>query len=173
MTLITISRKHKILVTAFAILLTGLGYYLAVYKSFGYRSKNYIIGDVMILISLGIIEMMWLDMDRYANKNTFQVTVLTFIGIVTIMGTMMLKQNYLNSELNKNGFDTKATVVGFETDNSGRTTRNYAQIQYEYNSNQIIQREEYFDDKYKMNQNLKVRISKSDPYLYRIVQPDK
>ena len=173
MTLITISKKNKVLVSIVALLLTGLGYYLAVYKSFGYKSDHDIIGSVMIIVSLGIIEMMWLDVSNYSNKQTVHVAILTFIGLITIIGTMMLKQNYVSSELSKNGIDATATVVGFEADKGGRTTRKYAQIQYKCNNNQILQRVEYFDDKYKLNQDLKVRVSKSNPNLFEIIQLDK
>ena len=122
------------------------------------------------MISIAIIEMMWLNMDRYTNKNTFQVTLLTIIGVIVIFGTMMLRNNYVEMELSRNGVFTTGTVVGFETDGSGRTTENYAQIKYSYNSNQVLQRVQYFDDKYKLGQTLNIIVSKRNPDIFRIIE---
>lgn len=170
MTLITISKRNKIIVSFFAVILVAVGYYLAVYESYGYGSKNDIYGGVMIMISIGIIEMMWLNMDRYANKNTFQVALLTIIGVIVIFGTMMLRNNYVETELNKNGVFTTGTVVGFESEGSGRTAENFAQIKYSYNSNQVLQRVQYFDNKYELNQTLKIFVSKRNPDIFRIIE---
>jgi len=170
MTFITISKRNKILVSVIGVISILVGYYLAVYKSFSYGSKNDIIGSVIIIFCFAIIEMMWLNMDRYSNKNTFQVTLLTIVGVIVIIGMMFLRNNYLESELSRNGINTIGTVVGFEADRSGRTTRNYAQIKYEYSKNQILQRVEYFDNKYKLNQTLKIIVSKREPEMFKIIE---
>lgn len=168
MTLIDISSNKKIIITIVGILLTFTGYYLSVYKSFEYASKNQTYGGVMMIISIAIIQMMWLDVTKFTNK--IQIAFLVIIGIVIIFGTMALRQSYLTKELNKNGIRTIATVVGFEIDNSGRKARSYAQLRYKCNGQQILQRVEYFDDIYKLNQKLNILASTENPQMFEIIK---
>ena len=59
MSLITISKNNKILVSVIATILIFIGYYLAVYKSFNYQSNNDTIGNVMMLISISLFLNLW------------------------------------------------------------------------------------------------------------------
>ena len=64
MSLITISKNNKILVSVIATILIFIGYYLAVYKSFSYQSNNDTIGNVMMLISISLFPMLWLNINE-------------------------------------------------------------------------------------------------------------
>ena len=61
MSLIKISKRNKIVVSVIATILIFVGYYLAIYKSFSYQSNNDTIGNVMMIISMGLFPMLWLN----------------------------------------------------------------------------------------------------------------
>jgi hypothetical protein len=173
MSLITISKKNKILVSLIAIFLIFIGYYLAVYKSFGYQSNNDTIGNVMILISIGIIPMLWLNINKNSKwKKYIYILPMVIIGIIIIIVTLAKKKKYLEEEINKYGKNAIGKVIGFEV-GKGRSKRHYVTFKYEFENKQYIQRIENYDDEYEINQNLNLKISKRNPEMFKLIETEK
>ena len=165
MTLVTISKKNKVIATIVAIILAATGYYLAIYKSFAYQSSNETYGTTMVVIAIAAIQMMWLNIKgETATKQKIHIFILVPMAIIIIIAVMMLKATNLNAELDQNGENTVAKVIGFETE--GRRNREYVVIQYRYNNTVIVQRFENYDKKYLVNQQINIKFSKNNPEIF-------
>jgi hypothetical protein len=173
MTLINISKRNKIIVSVFATILIFTGYYLAIYKSFSYQSSNQTIGNVMMLISIGLFPMLWLNVAENSKwKKYVYVAPMVVIGIIIVILTIAQKKEYLEEELNKYGNKALGKVIGFEV-GKGRSKTNYATFKYMFENEHYIQRIENYDDEYKINQNLNLLISKRNPEMFKIIETEK
>ena len=164
MTLINISKRKKLIVSIIAVFLIFLGYYLAVYKSFNYQSSNQTIGNVLMIISIIIFPMLWYDGgENPTSKSKKFLIPNVIIAIGIIVGVISLRNNYLTNELNNYGTKVIGKVSGFEieTQRSGKT--DYATFKYEFENKHYLQRIENYDNEYKLNQNLNIKISKRNP----------
>ncbi len=173
MSLITISKNNKILVSVIATILIFIGYYLAVYKSFSYQSNNDTIGNVMMLISISLFPMLWLNINENSKwKKYVYVLPMVIIGIIIIIVTIAKKKEYLEEEINKYGKNAVGKVIGFEV-GKGRSKRHYVTFKYEFENKQFIQRFENYYDEYELNQNLNLKISKRNPEMFKIIETEK
>ena len=173
MSLIKISKRNKIAVSVIAIILIFVGYYLAIYKSFGYKSNNDTIGNVMMLISIGSFPMLWLNLLENSKGEKYQFVVpMVIVSMILIFVTMKKKEEYLEEEINNYGINANGNVIGFEI-GKGRSRTHYATFKYEFENKQYIQRIENYDDEYKINQNLNLKISKKNPEMFKIIENEK
>lgn len=171
MSLIKTSKKNKIIVSVLALLLIIFGYYLAIYKSFSYQSSNQTIGNVMILSCISLFPMLWLNISENSRwKKYIYVIPMVIIGSGIAIGIMIKRKNYLKEELNKYGINTAGIVTGFEVEHHRRSKTDYATFKYEFENRQFIQRIENYDDEYKLNQSLNIRISKRSPEMFEIIE---
>ena len=175
MNFIKLSKRDKILVSVIATIIIFVGYYLAIYKSFSYQSKKFMIGNVMMLISLSLFPMLWLNIAEYSKKKIYVYIVapLVFIGFISVFVTIAKKIEYLEEELNKHGINVVGKVIGFEVERHRRTKTEHATFKYEFENKQFIQRIENYDDEYKLNQNLNLKISKRNPEMFKIIEAEK
>ena len=174
MTLITISKRNKIIVSVIAIVLIIIGYYLSVYKSFGYQSNNDTTGNVLMLISIGLFPMLWLNIaDNSKWKKYVYVVPMVIVGCILVFVVMAKKREYLEEELSKYGQVAVGKVIGFEVEHTRRSTFDYATFKYEYQSKQFIQKTENFDNEYKIDQILNLKISKRKPEMFKIIEIEK
>ena len=175
MSLITISKRNKIIVSIIAIFLIFVGYYLSIYKSFSYQSSNDTYGNVMMIISISLFPMLWLNIGKNSKWEKFAtIAPMVIISFVLIIGMGIKRDEYLENELNKNGTNSIGVITGFEieTHRRGRQT-DYATFKYEFEHKQLIQRIENYDNEYKLNQNLKLKISKNNPEMFKILENEK
>ena len=173
MSLITISKKNKIIVSIIALILIFVGYYLAIYKSFSYQSNNDTIGNVIMLISIGLFPMLWLNINENSKwKKYIYIVPMIIIGIVIIIVTIAKKKEYLEEEINKYGKNAVGKVIGFEV-GKGRSKRHYVTFEYEFENKQYIQRIENYDNEYVISQNLNLKISKRNPEMFKIIENKK
>ena len=174
MTLIKISKRNKIIVSVIAIILIFTGYYLAVYNSFKYQSSNQTIGNVIMLISISLFPMLWLNVAENSKwKKYVYVAPMVVLGIIIIVFNMAKKNDYLEKELNQYGIATEGKVIGFEVEYSRRSKTDYATFKYEFESKKYRQRIENYDNEYKLNQNLQLKISKVNPEMFKIIENEK
>lgn len=68
MAAIKISTKNKIEIEFILAILSIVGYYLVIYKSFGYRSNNEVVGILMINFSVFILSLFYFNFTE-ATKN--------------------------------------------------------------------------------------------------------
>jgi branched-subunit amino acid transport protein AzlD len=173
MSLIKISKRNKIVVSVIATILIFVGYYLAIYKSFSYQSNNDTIGNVLMLISIGVFPMLWLNSsENFKWKKYVYVLPMVIVGIIIIIVTITKKKEYLDEEINKYGKNTVGKVIGFEV-GKGRSKTRYATFKYVFKKKQYVQRIENYDDEYKLNQILNVKISERNPEMFKIVKTTK
>jgi hypothetical protein len=174
MALINISKRNKIIVSVIATILIFIGYYLAIYKSFKYQSSNETIGNVMMLISIGLFPMLWLNVAENSKwKKYVYVAPMVVVGIVLIVFNMTKKKEYLEEELDKYGMATEGKVIGFEVKHRRRSKTDYATFIYQFENQQYKQRIKNYDNEYKLNQNLKLKISKRNPEMFKIIETEK
>ena len=174
MSLITISKRNKVIVSILATILIFVGYYLAIYKSFSYQSNNDTIGNVMMLISISLFPMLWLNIAENSKwKKYVYVVPMVIIGIILVIVMIAKKKEYLEGELSKYGNDIVGKVIGFEVENHRRSKTDYATFKYEFENKQFIQRIENYDNEYELNQNLKLKISKRNPEMFKIIETEK
>jgi hypothetical protein len=173
MSLITISKRNKVIVSIIAIILIFVGYYLAIYKSFSYQSNNHTIGNVMILISISIFPMLWLNITEKSKWRKYvYVAPMVIIGVILVFVMIAKKKEYLEVEISKYGNDAIGKVIGFEV-GKGRSKRHYVTFKYEFENKQFIQRFENYYNDYKLNQNLSLKISKRNPEMFKIIETEK
>ena len=174
MSLITISKRNKIIVSIIATILIFVGYYLSVYKSFSYQSKNDTIGNVMMIISIGLFPMLWLNIAENSKwKKYAYVAPMVIIGCILVFVMIAKKKEYLEEELNKYGQVAIGKVIGFQVEHTRRSKFDYATFKYEYENKQFIQKTENFDNEYKIGQILNLKISKRNPEMFKIVETEK
>jgi heme/copper-type cytochrome/quinol oxidase subunit 4 len=174
MSLIKISKRNKIIVSVIATFLIFIGYYLAIYKSFSYQSNNDTIGNVMMIISIGLFPMLWLNIAENSKwKKYAYVAPMVIISIVLIIMMIAKKKEYLEKELKEYGKDVVGRVTGFEVEHHRRSKTDYATFKYEFENKQYIQRIENYDYEYKINQNLNLKISKRNPEMFKIIETRK
>jgi uncharacterized membrane protein len=176
MSLITISKSNKIIVSIIATVLIFVGYYLSVYKSFSYQSKNDTIGNVMMIISIGLFPMLWLNIAENSKwKKYAYVMPMVIIGCVLVFVMITKKKEYLEEELNKYGQVVVGKVIGFEVEHTRRSKFDYAtfKYEYEYENKQFIQKTENFDSEYRIDQILNLKISKRNPEMFKIIETEK
>lgn len=174
MALIKISKKNKIIVSVVATILIFTGYYLVVYKSFNYQSSNQTIGNVMMLISISLFPMLWLDVAENSKwKKYVYVAPMVVIGIILIVFNMIKKNEYLKEELDKYGIEIEGKVIGFEVEHRRRSKTDYATFKYQFENKQYKQRIENYDNEYNLNQNLNLKISKRNPEMFKIIEIEK
>ena len=174
MSLIKISKRNKIVVSVIATILIFVGYYLAIYKSFSYQSNNDTIGNAMMIISIGLFPMLWLNIAENSKwKKYAYVAPMVIISIILIILMMAKKKEYLEEELKKYGINANGKVIGFEVENHRSSKTDYATFKYEYENKQYTQRIENYDDEYKINQNLNLKISKRNPEMFKIIETEK
>ena len=173
MSLIKISKRNKIVVSVIATILIFVGYYIAIYKSFSYQSSNQTIGNAMMLISISLFPMLWLNVAENSKwKKYVYVAPMVVIGIIIVILTIAKKKEYLEEEINKYGKNTLGKVIGFEV-GKGRSNTHYATFKYVFENKQYIQRIENYDDEYTINQNLQLKISKVNPEMFKIIENEK
>lgn len=171
MSLIKTSKRNKIIVSILALLLIFFGYYLAIYKSFNYQSSNQTIGGVMILTCISLFPMLWLNISKNPRWKKYVYTIpIVIIGSGIVIGIMIKRKNHLKEELNKYGINTVGIVTGYEVEHHRRNKTDYATFKYEFENKQFIQRIENYDDEYKLNQSLNIRISKRSPEMFEIIE---
>ena len=173
MSLIKILKRNKIVVSVIATILIFTGYYLAIYKSFSYQSNNDTIGNVMMLISISLFPMLWLNIYENSKwKKYIYIVPMVIIGIIITIVTIVKKKEYLEEEINKYGKNAVGKVIGFEV-GKGRSKRHYATFKYEFENKQYIQRIDNYDDEYVINQILNLKISKRNPEIFKIIETEK
>lgn len=174
MSLIKISKRNKVVVSLIATILIFVGYYLSIYKSFGYQSNNETIGNVMMIISIIVFPMLWLNNTENSKwKKYVYVVPMVIISIVLIILMIGKKKEYLEEELNKYGQDAIGKVIGFEVEHHRRSKTDYATFKYEFENKQFIQRIQNRDNEYKLNQKLDLKISKRDPEMFKVLVDKK
>ena len=174
MTLINISKRKKIIVSIIAFFFIFLGYYLAVYKSFSYQSNNQTIGNVLMIISIIIFPMLWYDAGENPSvKSKIFLIPNVFIAIGIVIGVISLRDNYLKNEINNYGTKVIGKVSGFEIETHRRGKTDYATFIYEFENKRFVQRIENYDNEYKLNQNLNIKISKRNPEMFEIIENEK
>lgn len=174
MSLITISKRNKIIVSIVATILIFVGYYLSVYNSFSYQSNNDITGNVMMIISISLFPMLWLNIGKNSKWEKFAtIAPMVIISIFLIIVMISKKNEYLEDELNKYGTNTIGKVTGFEIETHKSSKTDYATFKYEFENKQFIQRIENYDNEYELNQNLNIKISKINPEMFKIIETKK
>ena len=173
MSLIKISKRNKIIVSIIAAVCIFIGYYLSVFKSFNYQSNNDTIGNVLTIISVGLFPMLWLNIaDNSKWKKYAYVAPMVIFGCILVFVTIAKKKEYLENELNKYGKNAVGKVIGFEV-GKGRSKTHYATFKYEFEKKQYIQRIADYDDEYKINQILNLKISQRNPEMFAINETEK
>ena len=173
MSLITISKRNKIIVSIIATVGIFFGYYITVFKSFNYQSNNDTIGNVLTIISVGLFPMLWLNIAENSKwKKYAYVLPMVIFGCILVFVTIAKKKEYLEDELNKYGQNAAGKVIGFEI-GKGRSKTHYATFKYEFENKQYIQRITDYDDEYKINQILNLKISKRNPEMFAIKETEK
>lgn len=175
MSLINISKKYKIVVSVFATVLIFIGYYLSVYKSFNYQSNNDSYGNVLMIISIGMFPMLWLNISRHPQWEKYATIIpMVVFSFIIILGLSAKRKEYLEIELYKYGTNSIGIVTGFEieTHRRGKQT-DYATFKYELRSKQFIQRVENYEGQFKLHQNLNLKISKRNPEMFKILSTAK
>lgn len=174
MSLIKISKRNKIIVSVIATILFFVGYYLSVYKSFSYQSSNDSTGNAMMIISIGIFPMLWLNIAENSKwKKYVYVVPMVIISCILVFVMIAKKKEYLEDELNKYGQVAVGKVIGFEVEHTRRSKFEYATFKYEYENKQFIQKTENFDNEYKIDQILNLKISKRNPEMFKIIETEK
>ena len=173
MSLITISKRNKIIVSIIATVGIFFGYYLTVFKSFNYQSNNDTIGNVLTIISVGLFPMLWLNIAENSKwKKYAYVAPMVIFGCILVFVTIAKKKEYLEHELNKYGKNAVGKVIGFEV-GKGRSKTHYATLKYAFENKQYIQRIADYDDAYKINQILNLKISQRNPEMFAIKETEK
>lgn len=165
MYLIRISKKNKIIFSIVLGILMAVGYYLAVYQSFRYQSENQTIGGVMLLSGICFLTMIWFRWRKF-----WSMFAMIFVSILLIFLILQHKKYYIADELKKNGVQVKAKVIGFEEKKSRRSTTPFATFEYEFQNKKYRQRIENYDDEYKQNQILNLKISSEKPEIFEILE---
>ncbi|MCL9771046.1 hypothetical protein NAT47_11530 [Flavobacterium sp. HXWNR69] len=174
MSLIKISKRNKIIVSLIATILIFVGYYLAIYKSFSYQSNNDTIGNIMMIISIGLFPMLWLNISENSKwKKYVYVIPMVIVGIIIVIVTITKKKEYLEKELDKYGQKAVGKIIGFEVEHTRRSKFEYATFKYKYKNKQFIQKTENFDNEYKIDQILNLKISKRNPEMFKIIETEK
>lgn len=171
MALIDIPRKKKIIINVILVVFMGLGYYLAIYESFGYRSVNFTLGLLILYISFFCIPFFWFKIDHTTLKGkAFFMTPMVILAIVLIFTMMNKKDSFIENEVNSHGVNTIAKVTGFEKDTGLRrkNTSYFATIQYVFEGKTIVQRIENDDHTHHMDEKISIRFSKNYPAMFLI-----
>ena len=122
-------------------------------------------------ISLAVLPMLWLNVSENSKwKKFIYIAPMVVIGIGIIIGVMLKKESYLEEELVKNGINTIGIITGFEKESHNT---NYATFKYRVNGKEYIQRIEYYDDTYKIGDNLNIKSSKINPEMFKIIKVEK
>jgi hypothetical protein len=170
---------NKLIISILSVAGLVSGYFLSVYYSFGYKSGNYVIGLIIMFVSI-------MSFPKFRSLYTREVKIkapvliitLSLIGLTIVMFLLLMvvtyytKQNYLRSELTKNGIKTTAVVTGFEYESLKTSEIEYATIQYEYENNIITQRIEIYKNIYKIDQTIPIRFSSEHPEMFEIIEDE-
>lgn len=171
MTIITISKNKKIIVSITAIFLFCLGYYLSVYDSFAYQSNNFTIGSLMMATSFFAFPVLWLDLGENPKSKNYTIIIPTIIFLFCIIFLLTNnKKKYLVEELNKYGIIATAKVTGSEFENHKSGRKYFATFKYKTNGKEFVQRIENYKEEYKEGEILKILVSKRNPEMFEIVE---
>lgn len=169
MAAIKISTKNKIEIEFILAILSIVGYYLVIYKSFGYRSNNEVVGILMINFSVFILSLFYFNFTE-ATKNGERLYI-GFMVVLVITLTIIIqvnKRRYVENQLNKFGTNVTARVINFEVEHQRRRKRKYVVFEYYFENKKYTQRIEDYDKKFQLQQALKIRISRKNPEMFSL-----
>jgi uncharacterized membrane protein len=171
---INISKNKRPIVTVVSTAIIFLGYYLAVYQSFGYQSNNGNFGRAIMILSMFSCAFLWVGVDYSKKWQVIRfVLVIVAILISVIILTLLQRDKYLESELMENGETISATIIGFETEEGRKNLKtNYVTISYEYRAMRYRQRFIKHHDNFEMGQNLEITISKRNPEMFKLSESE-
>lgn len=152
----------------------GIGYYLFVYKSYGYKSWNDMIGGTMAMLGVILALMTFVDSPYksgwYEKKHLKFYFLSILLGISSIYLMVSQRSSFYEKEAT---IPTFAEVIGKERvrgfgRRSGNRVRVYATIQYFDKGKEIIQRLSDYDDSYVVGHYVPIKYSENQPELFRI-----
>jgi hypothetical protein len=171
-----LSRKTKVIVSALGVIAFVIGFYVSVFNSFGYQSNNEAIGLTCMLLSLLVYPILWPDLllkIQWKASVLMKTLVITGGGMVLVISFVFmiyyLRENYLQSELNKHGIQTTAIVTGFEYESRRSGKVEYATIQYASGNKTITQRVTNYSGTYHINQKLSIYYSRNNPEMFEVI----
>ena len=152
----------------------GIGYHLFVYKSYGYKSWNDIIGGVLVMI--GIISVFMTFVDSPYKSKWYQTKSFVFYlpSVLLALGAIFLMITNRDKFYEQQAtIPTLAEIIGKERvrrfGGRGRNRiRVYATIQYFDKGQKIIQRLSDYDDRYVVGHYVPIMYSENQPELFRI-----
>jgi len=169
MSLIKTSPKNKILISIALLPIIAVGYYLSVYQAYIYKSSNGTTGAAMVVISLMIYPMLWLNMEKTRTQKNLLTGIMVLISLTAIIMLMVLRESYEDRIINSNPVISEAHITALETERSwkGRRT-DYAIFTYFFKKRKINQR--IYDSNYSIGQVLKIRFSSEYPEMVEVLK---
>jgi uncharacterized protein YneF (UPF0154 family) len=169
MTLIKIPKKNKIITSIVLLVFIVIGFYLSVYKSYMYESNNDSTGFVLCYVSLLVLPMLWFEYEVISK--IIKILFIAFSLLVAVFLFWLIgstKTKYENSELKKNGVFTKAKIFDLIIVKGRRSKTEYAIFKYTFENKEFLQRVMNFDETYKIDQILNLKISSKNPEMFEI-----
>ncbi len=169
-----LSKKWKTFWVIIQLTIVGVGYYLFVYKSYGYKSYNDLIGGMMVMLGIVLSLMAFID-SPYTSK-WYEAKSLKFYipMIVLLLGAIFLLIANRNDFYEKEAtIPTFAEVirkqrVNFFSRKRGNRVRKYAIIRYFDQGQEVIQRISDEDNRFTVGDYIPIKYSMIRPELFRI-----
>ncbi|WP_108425821.1 hypothetical protein [Flagellimonas amoyensis] len=169
-----LSKNWKIVWILIQLAIISIGYYLFVYRSYGYKSWNDLIGGTMVM--LGIFSTIMTFVDSPYKSRWYEIKSLKFylssvlLGITSIFLMVTNRDNFYEKEAT---IPTLAKVIGKErvlgfNRRSRNRIRIYATIQYFDKGKEIIQRLYDYEESYVVGYYVPIKYSENQPDLFRI-----
>jgi glycerol uptake facilitator-like aquaporin len=165
MNLYQYSKISKIIISIILVLIIIKGFYLAVYNSYSKESNNFTIGLTLMTIAIFILPSLWFKFN--IKKSLGLLSILIFI--VIYISLEMTKGSFINQQLD-NGISTTANVIKLKSEIRGKSTLwHYVIIKYTADNREILHSIYDYDQIYKKNDSIKIKYSKGNPEIFKIV----